>query len=891
MTFEVVKHADGRPAMSRRTRFAAPHRTSKRLTGKRRSLQALAVMTLTVLCLGGITGNAQESQPTTSEESTRPTTLRFAFSGTPWREVLHWLAEEANLALHVGNLPAGSFTYADPDEFTVSEAISRVNLFLIPQGYTVVKRGSLLSVISLTDPRSLQQLDALAMPTPISDLAGRDEHEIVKCMIPLGGLLAEDAIAELRPLMLMNAPIVLPKSNQLILTETVGKVQSALAVLQALNVPQDDMVVRRFDLRHVDVATVMNVAGTHIGLPPGATEGIEISLSGDISGKSLFAMGSAERIVRLEGLIAVLDVPGETSDSTAPMTLRSYPVTGDNLQAIYDVLQTVLAGKSLRLSMQPGTKTIVALADDTVHQQIAHTITEMQAPAIDFALIELNSVDPYFALTLVEEMFETPLPSKDSKEVQPAAPKVDADPGNRQLFVRGTTDQIEQIKKMISDLDAPKSRSDSARLLPLRGQFGVEILEAAGRSWDGDNRLLVHPSSNAIGDKHGPIERVLHPEDVTDQPVSAPSPSPSRLEQRDQTGASYRKAKWPSDALVSVNLDEQDKDHSPIRSRLVPEGILIESDDLDALDRFQNQIMELASSASRAPVPAVIYYLKYVNAGDAVKMLADLLDGGRSLADTPGNTLINGDAYSYYSGDYYGSFTEKKEGGITVTAGTATIVSDARLNRLIVQGTAADVAEIDEYMKIIDKGTSLTTVETFGRSHVIELAHTRATDVAELVKEAFANRIATKAQPSAQPGNAQGNPSGDQRKPSNSSDRGDGVNGQRDDQREVTEKPTRGRLPEMTVAAHEASNSLIITGPTSLFEEVEALVRSIDTMSEQVVEVIPARDGVDLEAIMRRLNGETVEVRASKTSSSSTSSSSSNKSSKTTSKPSKSSSR
>ena len=69
---------------------------------------------------------------------------------------------ESDLALHVGEVPTGSFTYSDPSSFTHEEAIDRINLFLLPQGFTLVRSGNLLSVINLGDPRSMQQLDALA---------------------------------------------------------------------------------------------------------------------------------------------------------------------------------------------------------------------------------------------------------------------------------------------------------------------------------------------------------------------------------------------------------------------------------------------------------------------------------------------------------------------------------------------------------------------------------------------------------------------------------------------------------------------------------------------------------------------------------------------------------
>lgn len=805
--------------------------------------------------------------------------LRFAFSGAPWREVLNWLSEEAGLALHVGDLPVGSFTYADPESFTVDQAISRINLFLVPQGYAVVKRGQLLSVISLADPRSLQQLDALATPTAVDELAGRSEHEIVKCMLPLGDIVAEEAIAELRPLSLMITPVILPKSNQLIVTETAGKVKSVLAILDALRVPPIQSVVRRIDLQSVDVAAVMAVAGPHIGLPTGQSEGLDISISSDAAGKSLFVTGAPEKVARLESLITVLDVKPETAEMPTDMTLRSHAVSGDNLQAVYEVLQTILAGKSMRLSMQPSTKSIVALADAASHEVIDSTIKEMQAPAIDFAVVELNSLDPYFVLSLIEEMFAAPSASRDrdrdrdSDNAQPLGPKVDADPGNRRLFVRGTTEQINQIKQMVANLNPGKATSsistDSVRVLPLKGQQRQEWLEAAGRVWQGDNRVLILPSAGAISDSSGPIERVLHPQetpspDTDNRPIATPAKpasietDPLRHDEVSRLGAQDDHSALVSlaseETSVQVSATASPSSVAPIRGQLVPQGILLQSEDIEALDRFEEQILEIAASNNRTPSPPVIYYLKYVNAEDAVKMLADLLDGGRSLAETPANTLINGSSLGLGGSSYFGSFTTKKEGVTTVTAGTATIVSDARLNRLIVQGTMEDVATIDEYMKIVDKGSSITSIETFGTSHVIELRYTKAKDVAEMIKQAFVNRIANTPQGNPQQGRPGERPGGEQRQPNDGNERRDGGEQPRD----IAEKPTRGRLPEMTVAAHEASNSLVITAPDALFEEVEKLVASIDTMSEQVVEVIPAKDGVDLEAILRRLNGEDV---------------------------------
>jgi len=806
------------------------------------------------------------AKPPASDQATG---LRFSFSGAPWREVLNWLAEESELALHVGDVPGGSFTYSDPATFSTDEAIARVNLFLIPQGFAVVRRGQLLSVISLGDPRSLQQLDALATLTPLAELDGRSDHEVVKCIVPLGTINAHDVTTELQPLMLMIAPVVLPKSNQLIVTETAGKIRSVLEVIRAMESTEPESIVQRFDLQHVDVDTVLMIAGSHLGLTAGATAGADISISTDATGKSLFVTGTQDKIERLQTLLKTLDVPGEQEESTAAMQLRSHRVTGDNLQAVYNVLQTVLAGKSLRLSMQANTSSIVALADDSVHQQIESTIQELQAPAIDFAVIDLHTLDPYFVVSLIGEMFGTQSTtdtrswrdrSRSDESAAMTAPKVDADPGNRRLFVRGTMDQVAQIRQMVENLDSRRAGRDEVRVVPLRGQHRQQVLKAAERFWRGDNQVQILPSIDGFDHHDQVIERAVHPDQSSDRPVSTPGHAQPATDDPYEAGVPRQPLGEAQEALVSLPLHDTEpavvspnnqaavtqvghKPVAPIRGQLVPQGILLQSDDLVALDRFQDHLLEIAASSKNTPSPPIVYYLKYVSADDAVKMLADLLDGGQSLADTPPGTLINGSVAG--ASGYFGSFTTKREGMTTVTAGTATIVSDARLNRLIVQGTAEDVSVIEGYLRIIDKGNSITNIETFGRSHVIELMHTKAADVAEMVKQAYAGRIV-----SAQP-NAAGQPAA--APTPNSNDRRGDNQGRRDG----ADRPTRGRQAEMTVAVHESSNSLVITAPDALFAEVEALIQSVDIRSEQVTEVIPAAAGVDLETILRTLNGET----------------------------------
>jgi hypothetical protein len=471
---------------------------------------------------------------------------------------------------------------------------------------------------------------------------------------------------------------------------------------------------------------------------------------------------------------------------------------------------------------------------------------------------------------------------------------------------------------MVESLDRRVTARDAVRVLTVPAQTRQQILEAAAQQWRGTNRIDVLPAREVSSNNVEVIERTLHADSaVSEEPViSSPTrptvsaqPSPTQpsapvadtLDAKRANDVTRNETPGTLSMIASVTPSSSDEGvclvpsnaihtvatrsndsaprgnaDSPIRSRLVPEGILIESDDVEALDDFEAHLMDTAAIQSRTPSPPVVYYLKYVSADDAVKMLADLLDGGQSLADVPGESLVNGGRTSALGDSFAGSFLLKREGMMTITAGTATVVSDARLNRLIVQGTAQDVSTIEGYLKIIDKGTSLTSIETAGKAHVIELVHTKASDVAEAIKQAYANRIVTN--DNSRQSNQRGNERDERDSRQSSTNDSDRGRGERDGQREVVEKPTRGRQAEMTVAVHEPSNSLIITAPDALFAEVENLVKMVDTRSEQDVQVIPVMVGVDPELMLKTL-GVDIGTSTSNRPASSSNSSSSNSSS------------
>jgi len=169
---------------------------------------------------------------------------------------------------------------------------------------------------------------------------------------------------------------------------------------------------------------------------------------------------------------------------------------------------------------------------------------------------------------------------------------------------------------------------------------------------------------------------------------------------------------------------------------------------------------------------------------------------------------------------------------------------------LIAQGSASEVEQVEAYLKIIDRSSGLTDTKTYGQSHVIELANIKAVEMAAVIREAFAGRvIASTTGQSGQPGQQQ---PGQPRAP------------QKPDPREADSKPKKGAAPQkstparnlepkMTIAVHEPSNSLVVTAPERLYQEVERLVKVIDVRGEQTIEVVAPANGLIYEALIQQV--------------------------------------
>jgi type II secretory pathway component GspD/PulD (secretin) len=254
-------------------------------------------------------------------------------------------------------------------------------------------------------------------------------------------------------------------------------------------------------------------------------------------------------------------------------------------------------------------------------------------------------------------------------------------------------------------------------------------------------------------------------------------------------------------------------------------------------------------------------------------MLAKLLDGGQAAQDSQSGTLVNG-FVGMSAGSLLGSLVTTSESTMTLTTDTMTVISDSRLNRLIFQGSDEEIQMLESYLAIIDKEDGITDVQTYGQTRVFELIHANADETATVIRETFAGRVVS------QPGSSNGS-AGDPRAANGSA--GSSAAAARDDDRSKSKatkaapaktKDASDLEPKMIVAAHSPSNSVIVTAPQALMEDVQSLIDVLDERSEETIQILMPSNLPAVEAALQSF------LNSSSSSSSSTGSSSRSTSSK-----------
>jgi type II secretory pathway component GspD/PulD (secretin) len=470
--------------------------------------------------------------------------LSFNFRYAPWADVLTLFAESAGLTLDLNAVPPGSFNYRDNRKYTPMQALDVLNGYLLQKGYVLVRRDEFLVVVNIDAgiPPNL-------VPTvTLEELPERGRNELMTVLIPLEGMTAEEAAVEARELLGPQGKVVaLNKANKIVVTDIGSNLRRIHGLITGFEVEDGDKVFRKFELEHISVLDadavvrdlfglgargVENVSGSsrssydsrsrygssssssssssrdpRYGSPAPADTNAVVTLAIDERTNSLLVTASPTNIKIIEEAIAAVDLPplpGAASRSSREPYLEVYQLETADAMEVTKTLNVLFPGTILNEDGR--TRRIHIKATEDMHRDIAATIRQLDgigAGASQMAVIPLGRMDAYTATTSIQSLFYA---DGDS------APVVQPHPSDNALIVRGTNEQVTQIKLLVTQLEPGEAGGyggeGNLRTIPLGGRDPEDFLRALERVWNvrGRNpiRTVIPSATGAIRDRRIP---------------------------------------------------------------------------------------------------------------------------------------------------------------------------------------------------------------------------------------------------------------------------------------------------------------------------------------------------------------------------------------------------
>jgi type II secretory pathway component GspD/PulD (secretin) len=687
----------------------------------------------------------------------------------------------------------------------------------------------------------------------------------------------------------------------------------------------------------------MQQARTLLGIPDlaNATPDGSIKIALDDLGMRMIVSGKATGVEKVKELVNLLD--GDEIVNPSPNTpqeqsqFKVYTVALADPANALQVLSFLLAQfPDVRLQLDPKNGSIYANAKPAQHATIAAILDQLEGKGGSVEVFKLRKLDPAAAVLTINKLFGDAVTRDGGGGT---APRVDADPINMMLYVKGTPSQIAQIRSWLEKVGEvgtpdeplePSERSmtrflalpnraaatvleqaesifNSTRPNPIRfvmpanmnnqGSGGIPARNVPPRTEEGaapdvgaappaarqqprpQDFLPFEFSPEAFGPRERPAPPAKEPADDAPKPRVIPDTQATRTAtnrdlfvafEEGQQGTTEKSAEAPAvpaaeapatapaapateppaDAAAeaatpapATNPAKPEGPSTTIKSKSGAEivvtatknGIVITSEDLDALDEFESLVRTLGEpyGIGTNNKEITVYYLKYAKAETAAALLQQMMTGAPAASEGNDRGLM-GDMAASMMGDIGGGMMGALlglgggggGGGATATSGAFSVIPDPRLNALVISATQRDLDMIDQLLQVIDQPESPTGSETQPRPKFIPVINNTAQDVANIVKQVYAGRI-------------QSEGGGQQRQPSPEDFiralRGGGGG------RGGNSRQNMGEEQKMTIGVDTKSNSLIVSAPDYLFAEVKALVEHLDEVAVPEDEIVQVR--------------------------------------------------
>ncbi len=715
----------------------------------------------------------------------------------------------------------------------------------------------------------------------IEEINQRGKNELMSATFLLNGVDIDQVAKEVQAILgPQGKSVALKTANSIVVTDIGSNLSRVKKLLDGAiaNAGPTDLVFRSFELKYIDATEAEKIVRSQFGLEsatknvsasatmsryyesrsrrssrsssqpqPQVTKTNSTQVTADPRTNRLLVTATPPQIKRAEEIIKSIDVD---EDGTGTLFaaggnrpyLNVYSVSSADSREVTKTLDAMIPG--VVVNEDARNNKIHILATRKEHEKIAEMIRQLdgEGGSQSVSVINLSFLDPISATTTLRSLF-----FRDGND----APTIEADLLGRRLLVRGSPDQVIQIKAVLLQLgeDGSGKRDDlrdrgPVRTIPLGGRDSTEIIQLIDKLWSAssgdDNPIrIVVPSDSSLIRERIPLEqnnlnrnRGFSAPQNTGASLNRPIQHKYRVKDADQTPILFTASEQKQDTTSEKNTEqkkpiqtskgpsESTKNSSETKKKPVAistngDNLIISSTDLEALNRLEKMI-EALTQAIPPKNQWTVFYLRSADATTTAKMLESLFPTS-SVSDMGTGTGMFGGLSSI------GGSLMDATGLTTLGMGPQTlrIIPEVRSNALYVTGPPDKVRSVEQMLKVLD--TSELPPSLRDRTPgIIPVEFASVNDVATIVKELYKDYLQA---PQKQNNAQKGNPLA-------------AMMGGRNQQNAQNTLSAQARL---TVSADTNANQLLVSASDSLFQEIESLVRELDysaKMSRKSVRVV-----------------------------------------------------
>ena len=409
--------------------------------------------------------------------------FKFAYRGTPYREIILSISRESNRPIFGDLNVDGELTFVDSELYTFQDAMDILNVFLATRGQHLREDGHWLRLEPLTatelKPLTAEQVQDPNFARPL---------EIVTVVIPLkSSNLDMIRNALVRLVSPWGQMVILPRGKGLVITDTVKRIEYIRSFIQLMDLERlTDWKLLSHPLERASAAEVARTVDRLFGYQPvlqrlrgmgreGAISQSELDYvvtSIDSRSNTLFLMGTGESLQKADEMATMLDKKGDTRElividlksAKAEDVVRQITPGLPPARVIYMQDQPPRFEQVVRVVADPIGNRIL-LSGEVQHIENVRKMIEALdkgGPTEGMKIFALKFTDAQqMAGILSNSLRKSDAPGRRAMMLL----NITAEPQSNRLIVYGTPGDVKTAEDLVRELDQPADANRAARMV------------------------------------------------------------------------------------------------------------------------------------------------------------------------------------------------------------------------------------------------------------------------------------------------------------------------------------------------------------------------------------------------------------------------------------------